>query len=41
MSKLLLEIDDEALAEAQKLLGTKTKKDTVNMALMEVGGQAA
>lgn len=36
MSKLLLEVDDEALAEAAKLLGTKTKKDTVNTALREV-----
>jgi Arc/MetJ family transcription regulator len=36
MSKLLIEVDDEALAEAQLLLGTKTKKDTVNTALLEV-----
>lgn len=36
MSKLLIEVDDEALAEAQVLLGTKTKKDTVNTALLEV-----
>ncbi|GAA3887331.1 hypothetical protein GCM10023084_44920 [Streptomyces lacrimifluminis] len=36
MSKLLIEVDDEALAEAQVLLGTKTKKDTVNTALREV-----
>ncbi len=36
MSKLLIEVDDEALAEAQRLLGTTTKKDTVNAALAEV-----
>lgn len=36
MSKLLIEVDDEALAEAQQLLGTSTKKDTVNAALVEV-----
>jgi Arc/MetJ family transcription regulator len=36
MSKLLIEVDDEALAEAQQLLGTATKKDTVNAALVEV-----
>ncbi|MEV0108718.1 type II toxin-antitoxin system VapB family antitoxin [Nocardia sp. NPDC050799] len=36
MSKLLIEVDDEALAEAQRLLGTATKKDTVNAALIEV-----
>ncbi|MGW0179937.1 type II toxin-antitoxin system VapB family antitoxin [Nocardia sp. NPDC003345] len=36
MSKLLIEVDDEALAEAQRLLGTGTKKDTVNAALIEV-----
>lgn len=36
MVKLRLEVDDEALAEAAKLLGTKTKEDTVNMALAEV-----
>ncbi|CAM5636849.1 MULTISPECIES: type II toxin-antitoxin system VapB family antitoxin [Streptomyces] len=36
MSELLLEVDDEALAEAAKLLGTKTENDTVNMALLDV-----
>ncbi|MGX1810198.1 type II toxin-antitoxin system VapB family antitoxin [Nocardia sp. NPDC055321] len=36
MSKLLIDVDDEALAEAQRLLGTATKKDTVNAALIEV-----
>jgi Arc/MetJ family transcription regulator len=36
MAKLLVEVDDEALAEAAALLGTKTKKETVNAALAEV-----
>ncbi|WP_446225558.1 type II toxin-antitoxin system VapB family antitoxin [Nocardia sp. IBHARD005] len=35
MSKLLIEVDDEALAEAQQLLGTSTKKVTANAALAE------
>ncbi|MYW03732.1 type II toxin-antitoxin system VapB family antitoxin [Streptomyces sp. SID3343] len=36
MSNTVIDIDDEALAEAMALLGTKTKKDTVNTALREV-----
>ena len=32
---MLIDIDDDALAEASALLGTKTKKDTVNAALRE------
>ncbi|WP_030548146.1 type II toxin-antitoxin system VapB family antitoxin [Streptomyces albus] len=36
MSKLLVEVDDDALAEAAEILGTATKKDTVNTALLEV-----
>ena len=35
MTKMLIDVDDEALAEASELLGTRTKKDTVNMALRE------
>jgi len=35
MTKILVDIDDAALAEAADLLGTKTKKDTVNTALRE------
>jgi Arc/MetJ family transcription regulator len=31
-----IEIDDEVLAEAQRLLGTSTKRDTVDLALREV-----
>ncbi|MBB6172762.1 Arc/MetJ family transcription regulator [Nocardiopsis mwathae] len=36
MTKVLIDIDDEALTQATELLGTKTKKDTVNAALREV-----
>jgi Arc/MetJ family transcription regulator len=36
MSVTQIELDDEALAEAMRLLGTKTKKDTVNTALRNV-----
>ncbi|GAT80395.1 hypothetical protein STXM2123_1096 [Streptomyces sp. F-3] len=32
----MIDLDDEALAEAARLLGTTTKKDTVNAALREV-----
>ncbi len=35
--KTPIEIDQEALAVAAEVLGTKTKKDTVNAALREVG----
>jgi Arc/MetJ family transcription regulator len=37
MVKTPVEIDQEALALAAEVLGTKTKKDTVNAALREVG----
>jgi len=37
MVKTPIEIDTEALAVAAEVLGTKTKKDTVNAALREVG----
>jgi Arc/MetJ family transcription regulator len=36
MTKILVDVDDAALAEAADLLGTKTKKDTVNTALREI-----
>ncbi|SNT62364.1 antitoxin of type II TA system, VapB [Asanoa hainanensis] len=39
MTKVLIDVDDEALAEASALLGTKTKKDTVNTALRETANQ--
>jgi Arc/MetJ family transcription regulator len=35
MTKILVDVDDRALADAAELLGTKTKKDTVNTALRE------
>jgi Arc/MetJ family transcription regulator len=35
VTKSLIDLDDEALAEAAVLFGTKTKKDTVNTALRE------
>jgi Arc/MetJ family transcription regulator len=37
VTKTPIEIDEEALAVAAEVLGTKTKKDTVNTALREVG----
>jgi Arc/MetJ family transcription regulator len=37
MVKTPVEIDQEALAVAAEVLGTTTKKDTVNAALREVG----
>jgi Arc/MetJ family transcription regulator len=37
MIKTAIEIDQDALAVAAEVLGTKTKKDTVNAALREVG----
>ncbi|WP_073951991.1 type II toxin-antitoxin system VapB family antitoxin [Streptomyces kebangsaanensis] len=36
MSRTVIDLDDEALAEAARLLGTTTKKDTVNAALREI-----
>ena len=35
MTKILVDVDDEALADAAPAFGTKTKKDTVNVALRE------
>jgi Arc/MetJ family transcription regulator len=39
MAKTLIDIDEEALAEAQRLLGTTTKRDTVNAALANVAAE--
>jgi Arc/MetJ family transcription regulator len=36
VTKTLIDLDDEALTEAAKLLGTTSKKDTVNTALREI-----
>ena len=39
MSITQIDLDDEALAEAMRLLGTTTKKDTVNKALQETAAR--
>lgn len=36
MSRTLINTDDDVLERAQQLLGTSTKKDTVNAALAQV-----
>ena len=36
MSRTLIDANDELLERAQALLGTRTKKDTVNAALAQV-----
>ena len=36
MTRTLIDTDDELLARAQVVLGTATKKDTVNAALAQV-----
>jgi Arc/MetJ family transcription regulator len=36
MSKTLIDIDNDLLTRSQQILGTATKKDTVNGALREV-----
>jgi len=36
MTRTLIDIDDALLLQAQQVLGTGTKKDTVNSALAEV-----
>ncbi|GAA4204571.1 type II toxin-antitoxin system VapB family antitoxin [Microbispora amethystogenes] len=36
MTETLIDLDDEALAEAAKPLGTSSKKDAVNAALREI-----
>lgn len=35
MTKILVDVDDAALEDAAQLMGTKTKRDTVNTALRE------
>ncbi|WP_431919941.1 type II toxin-antitoxin system VapB family antitoxin [Nonomuraea jabiensis] len=35
MSVTQIDIDDDALKEAMRMMGTTTKKDTVNLALRE------
>jgi Arc/MetJ family transcription regulator len=41
MTKTLIDVDDGELAAAQQVLGTTTKKDTINAALREVTATAA
>jgi Arc/MetJ family transcription regulator len=41
MTKTLIDVDEEYLAAAQRVLHTQTKKDTVNAALREVAALAA
>ncbi len=36
MSRTVIDLDDDLLAEVAKALGTSTKKETVNSALREV-----
>ncbi|MFD5318436.1 type II toxin-antitoxin system VapB family antitoxin [Streptomyces sp. NPDC127098] len=36
MSRTVIDLDDEALAEAARHLGTETEEDTVNAALREI-----
>jgi Arc/MetJ family transcription regulator len=36
MAMTSVDIDDEALEQASRILGTKTKRDTLNAALREV-----
>jgi len=40
VSIVLIDVDDELLAEASRRLGTTTVKDTVNVALLEVVNRA-
>ena len=41
MAKTLVDVDEANLAKAQQLLGTTTKKDTINAALTEGVAAAA
>jgi Arc/MetJ family transcription regulator len=41
MSKTLIDLDDDLLTQAQEILGTTTKKDTVNEAMRRVVREAA
>jgi Arc/MetJ family transcription regulator len=36
MSRTVIDLDDDLVAEASRALGTRTKKETVNTALREV-----
>lgn len=41
MAKTLIDIDEDLLARSQQILGTATKKETVNAALSELVRRAA
>jgi Arc/MetJ family transcription regulator len=41
MTRTLIDIDDDSLAAAAQVLGTRTKVDTVNRALAEVAARPA
>jgi len=41
MTKTLIDLNEAVLTQAQRILGTKTKKDTVDQALREVVRRAA
>ena len=41
MAKTLIDVDEDQLAAAARVLNTETKKDTVNAALREVAALAA
>jgi Arc/MetJ family transcription regulator len=41
MAKTLIDVDDDLLARSQQILGTATKKETVNGALRELVRRAA
>lgn len=41
MAKTLIDVDEEQLSAAQQVLGTETKKDTINAALRQVTALAA
>jgi Arc/MetJ family transcription regulator len=40
MTKTLIDVDEDLLAEATTALGTATKKDTINEALRKVVGES-
>jgi Arc/MetJ family transcription regulator len=40
MARTLVDVDEDALAAAAKVLGTGTKKDTINEALREISMRA-
>ncbi|MPZ27086.1 MAG: DUF2191 domain-containing protein [Micromonosporaceae bacterium] len=41
MSRTMIDLDDEAVAAAQRVLRTRTKRETVNAALRRVAAELA